>query len=1649
MKTTNKASAGTSSEPAQAEALTGVEAYPEQNSSFLRKQSGAIKAISSQSWTLTKKTLKVVFIRHWFFTSIRAFWAPIIFMFFITYAKNFFVPPSEFGIGAPHPIRSFENALGAATGNRNTVVFVNNGHRGGDIDRVIGSLSNTVRNAGKTAVTVERDVELLTTCASSLRGASTCYGAISFLSSPTEGDNGIWNYTMRADGAFGERIYVNAQDNDIQIYILPFQHAVDQAIASLNGTSASSSIEEYPFTDKTPEERDENIRRLYMGALIDIMGIALYIGVCGVTYQLTGQMASEREGGISQLVEAMSPAKKPWHTQAARLLSNHFAFDIIYLPGLIIMGAIIRQLAFVTTSMAVVIIYHILVGAALTSFSIFGASFFRKAQLSGITMVIIPILLAIIAQVAGPFGNGAVAVLSLLFPSMNYVWFIIYVARFERRLLPADLAQAAPDYNSHTWTIPGYAFWVFLVIQILVYPILGAYVERWLYGTISEGRKTSTSSDHSIVLSSFSKHWTPSWIRAFVLPKIGIKPPETVIAVDNFSIKVRKGQIVVLLGANGSGKSTTLDAIAGLNTITSGSIDVDGTGGLGLCPQKNVMWDELTVFEHVKIFSALKWIGKPDDKAAIERLIRACDLGYKIHARSSTLSGGQKRKLQLAMMFVGGSRVCCVDEVSSGLDPLSRRKIWEILLTERAHGNRTFLLTTHFLDEADVLADYIAILSRGVLKTKGTSVQLKHEVGAGYHVTYPKDAPITPMAGVRKPAPSEGMSKLWFPDALGASRFVTQLREHGVKNYDIVGPTLEDVFLALAEEVKEHHLDTEDSTPIAASSNDADVNISSSDQSSEQDKRLQMSKGRGTSMPKQTVILINKRFTILRRNFWPYVCAVLIPIIAAGLVTLFLDGYKAVGCNPGDASNDPDVFSLANVDANPLVPVGPERLVDIQMIAARSGLNTSSFHLVNSLDEFNNFVNTRFHNITPGGFFLQENGPPVMAYMGNGGIVAGLITLSALAGSTSGIPISTQYQQFAVPFAPGMGKTLQLILYFGLAMSIYPAFFALYPTIERLRKVRALHYSNGIRAAPLWMAYLIFDFCFVLVISAAVTGIFVGASSAWYNPGYLFVTFMLYGLTSILFCYIISIVVVSQLATFAFAAGSQASMFLIYFIGYMSILTYSPAYRIDSDIETFHFAFATITPSGNILRTMLLALNSFSLLCDGTEVPSYPGALKVYGGPILYLIIQAIILFIALVWWDSGYRPPIFNRSKSRQKHSEEHLDTLAPAVAAEIIRTEQSNDSLRVLHLHKEFGHNHAVNDITFGIPQGQVFSLLGPNGAGKSTTISLIRGDEHPTTSINGGGDVLIENISIISKRAAARGHLGVCPQFDAMDTMTVTEHLHFYARVRGVEDPESSVNSILDATGLARFQTRLASKLSGGNKRKLSLGIALMGNPSVLLLDEPSSGMDAAAKRVMWRTLLGVAAPGRALLITTHSMEEADKLATRVGIMKRKMLALGTVSELGEQYGDAWVVQIVLKSAPMTTTEEMNTVKEWVINTIPGVHMDKWGSQDGGHGQLRFKVLKAAAASPALTFTPPTPEKGLNASDDIQEVSRVETGDIGGIPGLIQLLEDNRETIGLEYYSVSPTTLDEVFLRVVGEEEEEDKTEKKRKWFGLLKK
>ncbi|KAG8529724.1 uncharacterized protein KY384_005205 [Bacidia gigantensis] len=1607
-----------------------------------------------QIWALTWKNILLILYRHPFTTPLRAFLLPVIFVGFLSYARNLFLPPSRYGIGTAEPIRSFHDALGISDGSRETVAFVNNGFTGGNIQKIIDEVAGIARTSGKTVQVLGAETDLLTTCRSSIRGVSTCFAAAVFYASPDEGPGGMWNYSLRADGGLGSKIDVKKSTNDAEIYVLPLQHEIDFAIARQNSTIDQSALPQevfqYPFTNLNQDERDDQIRTRYMSGIVQVLAVAYFIGMVGVVYQLVGLIASERELGMTQIIEASMPNRRRWEPRIIRYISYHLAFDIMFAAGWVVIALVLGFGIFQKTSKAILIIFHLLAGFSLSSFSIFGGAFFHKAQLSGISTTITALLLAVVAQVAAKASTGAVAVLSLLFPPMNYTYFTILMARWERQDKGVNLVKAAPENPS---TLPGIVFWVLLVVQIVVFPILAYFIEGGLYGTASKGRMLMSHSEDqgaAVRMSSFVKRYKPSWWARNVASRLG-KTKETVVAVNELDLDIAQGQIMVLLGANGSGKSTTLEAIAGLNPVTSGTIEVDGQGGIGICPQRNVLWDRLTTLEHVQVFNRLKSTGAISTKEEMQALIQDCDLDRKINSQARHLSGGQKRKLQLSMMFTGGSKVCCVDECSSGVDALARQKLWNILLNER--GKRTFIFTTHFLDEADLLSDQIAILSKGRLKAQGSAVELKHRLGGGYRIHILK----TPGEKLVLPA-FEGFHKqeTWdrvtytLPDSKQTADCVRQLEEMSIKKYEISSPTIEEIFFNVAEDLQEVVRSAPNLQRLASNTGDTKTEAVALTESkaSRDGAGLQLQTGAQIGVFSQAFVLFRKRFTVFQRNYLPYAAALFIPIVAAGLVTLFLKNFTLPGCSPTDQVYNQDIFSLLSQDQYE-IPVGPtSRLAPDSASRIESSLpggnrtsggndGSSAFNSalkpIEGLDAFNENIAQRYKNVTPGGLFLGDGtAPPTFAVKGNTGggsedIAKAAITQNLFDTLITNITISSQYASFDVAWAPGTGKTLQLITYFGLAMAAYPAFFALYPTLERLRSVRQLHYSNGVRSVTLWSAYVTFDFMIVLAASVICIAIFRGVSDQWYAPGYLFIVLFLYGLASTLLSYVISLFAKSQLSSFAFAAGYQAVMFLLYFIAYLSVLTYIPPDKVSDALLTTHFTIALITPSGNLIRALFVALNVFATSCqDKPHIASYPGQIALYGGPILYLIGQSIFFFLILLWWDSAsLYARIRHKSRAPKSLTDPESTTALDAdVAAEASRVASSGttDGLRVQHISKSYGRsNLAVDDISFGVKRGEVFALLGPNGAGKSTTISLIRGDILPSHS---SGEIYVENVPISKRRDLARTHIGVCPQVDACDQMTVLEHLRFYARVRGVRDVEHNVQSTILAVGLEPFQHRMAAALSGGNKRKLSLAIALMGNPSVLLLDEPSSGMDVCAKRVMWRTLSSVL-PGRSLLLTTHSMEEADALADRAGIMGRKMLAIGTSEGLRRKFGDRYHVHLIMRGAPHTPDAEMERIKSWVGSELLGAEVE----EKTFHGQLRFSV--PAHSDSRAASSEQESEKGND--EKIRPEGSVKES--GGIGPLFTLLEAHKEELGFEYYSVSQTTLDQVFLAIVGKHKIEE--------------
>lgn len=1657
-----------------------------------------------QTWTLTSKTFLIVLLRHSFATFIRAFILPIALIAFLSFARNLFVPPAVYGIGPITPIRTLTDALDFAAGTgRETVAFVDNGLTGGDVERVINNLADTVTRAGKKAEILHDPLELLTVCRSNLRGVTPCYAAVVFESSPTEGNGGLWNYTLRADGSLGlGKIDVEKNSNDAQIHLFPFQHAIDSEISKLDSGDAGAvglptEIDEYAFTDLTKEQRADKVRQNYQKSIINFLGVTFIAGIIGVCYHMTGFIASERETGMSTLIEAMMPTRRPWQAQAARLLSYHISFSLVYLPSWVIASIILGQGVFAHTSMAIVLIYHVLTGLALSSMSVFGASFFKKSQLSGVSVTIIYLLLAIIAQTLTRPGTAPVAILSVLFAPCNYTYFITFMARFEQVLQPTNLTQVAPN---SPWKIPGIVLWIFLIIQIVVYPILGALVERYLHGTATNTRnivfgdeaRQGAGAEEAVRLEGFTKIYSPGPLRrTFGFLR---KPKPPVVAVNGLTLSAGRGQILALLGANGSGKSTTLDSIAGTTKLSSGNITIDGTGGLGIAPQKNVLWDELTVEEHLRIFNRLKSPEKHATKQEIRQLVSSVDLEAKVKAKTKTLSGGQKRKVQLGMMLTGGSAVCCVDEVSSGLDPLSRRKIWDILLAER--GRRTIIMTTHFLDEADLLADRIAILSKGTLRAEGTSVGLKDKLGGGYRIHLHNIANLTTTPNVDGVGKRTGFDVIAYiaPTSGLAAEVIRSLEAAGITDYDFSGPTIEDVFLQLAEEARGE--DEPSVAPIAspslASANSLSIESAPGDGSSTFKQHpngnkfnnaagsksndvavdqvgmdgLELMSGQHIGYVRQASVLFRKRLTILKTNWFPYFAAFVIPVVAAGLVTLFVRHQTLAGCSPTDRVSGDDapvnIFSDENLKLT--LVGGPrsklnnatlERLFAPIYQASQTQSNSSpgsgssgtnltskiNFTYVDTLSQFTDYVLLNRMNVTPAGIWLGDStSRPTLAYLGVKAELFnawfGMWAMDSLLMNTT---IASTYDNFDTPWAPNTGKALQLLVYMGLALSAYPGFFSLYPNIERRRNVRGLQYSNGVRTLPLWTAYVAFDFSIVVLSSALVVILMVALSSVWWNPGYLFLIFMLYGLSSILLAYVISLFAANSLSAYAFTAAGQAVMFLVYLIAYLCCITYAPVNRVDDLLVVVHFVVAAFAPIGSVIRTLFLALNLFSTTCVGDVIAPNPGGILQYGGPILYLVLQSVFLFGLLLWLDSGdvgasikaFFQQRGNKPNTKDPEGSDEEITNEMYRVTSITKEgsrDRTTDGLRAVHLTKTFGRNTAVDNVTFGVKHGEVFALLGPNGAGKSTTISMIRGDLKPS---RGGGDVFVEDVSVTKHLASARSNLGVCPQFDAVDQMTVLEHLRFYARVRGIPDVKHNVEAIIRAVGLQNFRERQAFALSGGNKRKLSLGIALMGNPTVVLLDEPSSGLDAAAKRIMWRTL-AAAVPGRSILLTTHSMEEADALAGRAGILAKRMLAMGTTDQLRRRFGDALHIHLVCRGAPRTSDEDVDRVRQWIKQVLPGADVE----EKTYHGQMRFSIPARAV------------HKHLHAtgSEKIQ-IEAQDGNENSAIGRLVVLLEENKANLGIEHFSVSPTTLDQVFLAVVGKhgvKEEGYEAKKETRWW-----
>uniref|UniRef100_A0A8C3SVY6 ATP binding cassette subfamily A member 3 n=1 Tax=Chelydra serpentina TaxID=8475 RepID=A0A8C3SVY6_CHESE len=1098
--------------------------------------------------------------------------------------------------------------------------------------------------------------------------------------------------------------------------------------------------------------------------------------------------------------------------------------------------------------------------------------------------------------------------------------------------------------------------------------------------------------------------------------KVGSKTKE---AVRDLTLNMYEGQITVLLGHNGAGKTTTLSMLTGLYPPTSGQAYISGyeisqdmvliRRSLGLCPQHDVLFDKMTVAEHLYFYSGLK--GYPSLKCPeeIDRIVRLLNLEEKRCSLSKALSGGMKRKLSIGIALIGDSKVVMLDEPTSGMDPASRRATWDLLQHQRS--SRTILLTTHFMDEADLLGDRIAIMAQGELQCCGSSLFLKHKYGAGYHMVMVKEpycnlgeisrliCQYVPNASLESNAGAELSFILPTESTHRFEALFTELEqkreELGIASYGASVTTMEEVFLRWVsrDECRLSNI----SLPLFQV---ACLHLA-----------LKEISGIFLSLCfylccQQFYAMFMKRAVYSWRNWKMVAAQFLVPLIFTTLALIVAKTFPG----PRDSALlrltlDPygkTVVPFSVSEASRISPRLAEQyavLLDAQGQEPLEVLGDLEEYLISRAVEEGGTFNERY--IAAASFEEVKNRTVVTALFNNQAYHASATALTLadnalfrlLAGPNASITVTNYPQPRNITeTAKDQGQTgfaIAINLLYGMAS--LSSTFALLLVSERAIKAKHVQFVSGVYVANFWLSALLWDLINFLIPCALMLVTF--DMKAFTQDSHLvdvMLIFLLYGWAIIPLMYLLS---------FFFAVASTAyTLLALCFLGETagSIIEVRPAdlvslselglvdlsrtldkiflilpnYCLGQCISDFYqnYEFIQFCTSSNWTdlegHRVQSPMNYFSWETPG--IGQYLTSLSVQGTAFLLLLflIETNLLwrmrtFICGIcrrrkWAMLLNRMPVLPEDRDvadeRKKVLEsppELLSSLSsPLVIKELTKVYNSSESLL------------AVDRISLAVNKGECFGLLGFNGAGKTTTFKMLTGDESITS-----GDAYVDGHSILANIKKVQQRIGYCPQFDALlDHMTGRETLSLYARLRGIPERyiSSCVENMLRGLLLEPHADKLVRSYSGGNKRKLSAGIALIGGPPVIFMDEPSTGMDPVARRLLWDAVTRTRECGKSIIITSHSMEECEALCTRLAIMVNgQFKCLGSPQHLKSKFGSGYTL---LAKTRAEEEGDVQVFKAFVEKTFPGSVL-KHEHQGMVHYHLTNKNLSWAQVFGAL--------------------------------------------------------------------------------------
>uniref|UniRef100_A0A1B6HJR2 ABC transporter domain-containing protein n=2 Tax=Homalodisca liturata TaxID=320908 RepID=A0A1B6HJR2_9HEMI len=598
-------------------------------------------------------------------------------------------------------------------------------------------------------------------------------------------------------------------------------------------------------------------------------------------------------------------------------------------------------------------------------------------------------------------------------------------------------------------------------------------------------------------------------------------------------------------------------------------------------------------------------------------------------------------------------------------------------------------------------------------------------------------------------------------------------------------------------------------------------------------------------------------------------------------------------------------------------------------------------------------------------------------------------------------PMNYTKNQLGIEMISTSGVSLLHAIAVLFALSFVPASFTLYLIEERVSNSKHLQMVSGVNRLIYWLEAYAWDMLCYLLAAALCVFVFLVFNeesyvSATNFPG-LIALLVLYGWSCVALMYPFSFYF--DVPSSAFVALACCNMF----VGIITTITTFVLSVFDDEdlrevadvLQVVFLVFPHYCLGSGLLKLATSHIAKEALAAFDINLSTNIFAWGFLGKPLLCMFVTGVIFFLITLGVEFNVFKGLLTKFQSKVIQLPEPVDE--EDVLAERSRLhsgDRDTDILVVKDLSKVYKQSGsvkpAVNQICVGVQQGECFGLLGLNGAGKTSTFKMLTG----ATSIT-SGEATVKGFDVVKDIDTVRSMLGYCPQFDALDPLlTPREHLEFYARLRNISSHklQQTVDWSLKHLGLGHYSDRLSRTLSGGNKRKLSTAIALLGNPPLVFLDEPTSGMDPKSRRFLWSCIQDIVRQGRSVILTSHSMEECEALCTRLTIMVNgEFKCLGSVQHLKTKYGGGY--SLVVRCNPDQEEATKHLIAEELNSSV---------LMEAHYNQLRYQ---------------------LNAKLDI----------------VFSTMERAKEQGLVQDFSLSQTTLEEVFLRFASEQSDAVKSKR----------